>query len=110
MTTKEKIEVETGEEENARLLDFLYACPVGLVEMSYDGTISMMNPLAMQLLLRLHPTPSMNILPRWRGTGLSCEISSKAIRQLRVRSVKIGEFWCALVRRKSQAVRFSPAP
>ena len=48
-------------EESARLLNFLYACPIGLMEVSSDGTIDMMNPVAMQLLLRLNPTPSNNL-------------------------------------------------
>ena len=40
-------------DENAELLQFLYACPVGLVSLDADGTMSMMNPLAMQLVLPL---------------------------------------------------------
>lgn len=39
------------EDQVAELLQFLYACPVGLVELSADGTIRMINPFAMQLLL-----------------------------------------------------------
>ena len=35
------------------LLQFLYACPVGLAELSTDGMIEMINPLAMKLLLPL---------------------------------------------------------
>ncbi len=49
------------EDESVRLLNFLYACPVGLLEVSSDGTIDMMNPVAMQLLLRLNPMPSNNL-------------------------------------------------
>ncbi len=37
-------------EENERLLQFLYTCPVGLVEMDASGTVSLMNPFAAQLL------------------------------------------------------------
>ena len=40
-------------DENAELLQFLYACPVGLVSLDADGTMSMMNPLALQLVLPL---------------------------------------------------------
>jgi diguanylate cyclase (GGDEF)-like protein/PAS domain S-box-containing protein len=39
------------EDQVTELLEFLYACPVGLVQLSADGTIGMVNPLAMQLLL-----------------------------------------------------------
>jgi diguanylate cyclase (GGDEF)-like protein/PAS domain S-box-containing protein len=39
------------EDQVTELLQFLYACPVGLAELSADGTIGMVNPLAMQLLL-----------------------------------------------------------
>ena len=40
-------------DENAELLQFLYACPIGLVSLDADGTMSMLNPLAMQLVLPL---------------------------------------------------------
>jgi diguanylate cyclase (GGDEF)-like protein/PAS domain S-box-containing protein len=36
-----------------QLLEFLYACPVGLIECDLDGEIAMMNPHAMQHLLPL---------------------------------------------------------
>ena len=54
-------------EEHAQLLAFLYACPVGLLEMAADGAISMINPMAMQLLLRLHPMPSLNFFQLTEG-------------------------------------------
>ncbi|RYF14768.1 MAG: diguanylate cyclase [Oxalobacteraceae bacterium] len=41
------------EDQVTELLQFLYACPVGLIELSADGTIGMVNPLAMQLLLSI---------------------------------------------------------
>ena len=41
------------DDENVSLLKFLYACPVGLLEIRGDGEISMINPLAMQVLLPL---------------------------------------------------------
>lgn len=41
------------EDEQARLLQFLYACPVGLLEVQADGVIGLINPFAMQLLLPL---------------------------------------------------------
>ena len=40
-------------DENAELLQFLYACPIGLISLGADGTMSMLNPLAMQLVLPL---------------------------------------------------------
>jgi diguanylate cyclase (GGDEF)-like protein/PAS domain S-box-containing protein len=43
------------EDQSTELLQFLYACPVGLVELSADGTIRLVNPLAMQLLLPIAP-------------------------------------------------------
>ncbi len=43
--------------ENEELLQFLYACPVGLAGMAADGTIGMMNPLAMQLLMPISKAP-----------------------------------------------------
>lgn len=46
--------------ESAALLAFLYACPIGLAEMTEDGDICMINPMAMQLLIPLAKTPSMN--------------------------------------------------
>ena len=39
------------EAENSALLQFLYACPAGLVEFSAAGAIGMVNPAAMGLLL-----------------------------------------------------------
>lgn len=59
-TPENELTTEQMAEENARLLNFLYACPVGLIEVSSDGTINMMNPVAMQLLLRLSPMPYVN--------------------------------------------------
>lgn len=37
--------------EHEQLLRFVYTCPVGLVEVAANGTIGMMNPFALQLLL-----------------------------------------------------------
>ena len=39
------------EDQVTELLQFLYACPAGLVELLADGTIRLINPLAMKLLL-----------------------------------------------------------
>ena len=36
--------------ENEELLQFLYASPVGILQMACDGTVGLINPLAMQLL------------------------------------------------------------
>ena len=41
------------ERENAELLQFLYACPIGLVALDGSGLMRMLNPLAMQLILPL---------------------------------------------------------
>ncbi len=46
-------------DEQAELLRFLYACPVGLIEIEANGAIGMMNPHAMQLLLPLASTKMM---------------------------------------------------
>lgn len=40
-------------EEHEALIQFLYLAPVGLVQASLDGTISMMNPVSAQLLMPL---------------------------------------------------------
>jgi diguanylate cyclase (GGDEF)-like protein len=41
------------ERENNELLQFLYACPVGLIQADMTGSMTMLNPVAMQLLHRL---------------------------------------------------------
>ena len=43
--------LETRDSELEDVLEFLYACPVGLVQSSTDGDILMANPMAMKLLL-----------------------------------------------------------
>jgi diguanylate cyclase (GGDEF)-like protein/PAS domain S-box-containing protein len=45
----------TLDSEHASLLQFLYACPVGMVQIAGDGAIGLINPLAMQLLLPIAP-------------------------------------------------------
>ena len=45
------------EAENSALLQFLYACPAGLIEFSATGTIGMVNPAAMGLLLPIAGRP-----------------------------------------------------
>ena len=45
------------EADNAALLQFLYACPIGLVEFSVTGSIGMVNPAAMGLLLPIAGRP-----------------------------------------------------
>jgi diguanylate cyclase (GGDEF)-like protein/PAS domain S-box-containing protein len=48
--------------ENERLLEFLYSCPVGLIEMSRAGEVRLMNPIAAQLLLPIaQPTALSNL-------------------------------------------------
>ncbi|QXQ07830.1 diguanylate cyclase [Sphingosinicellaceae bacterium] len=39
--------------DHKQLLEFLYACPIGLVEFDADGTVAMINPNAMKHLLPL---------------------------------------------------------
>lgn len=43
------------QDQVTELLQFLYACPIGLAELSQDGTIKLVNPLAMKLLLAIAP-------------------------------------------------------
>ena len=45
------------EGEHTQLLQFLYACPVGLAEVAPEGEILMINPMAMQFLLPIARTP-----------------------------------------------------
>jgi diguanylate cyclase (GGDEF)-like protein/PAS domain S-box-containing protein len=45
------------EVENAALLQFLYACPAGLIEFSANGFIGIVNPAAMGLLLPIAGRP-----------------------------------------------------
>lgn len=45
------------EAENAGLLQFLYACPSGLIEFAGDGRVGMINPAAMGLLLPIAGRP-----------------------------------------------------
>lgn len=44
---------QSQEIEYEKLLQFVYACPVGLVDMARDGAINLMNPLAMKLVIPL---------------------------------------------------------
>ena len=46
--------------EADQLMGFLYACPIGLLEISGAGEVLMINPMAMQLLNRLSSLPCMN--------------------------------------------------
>lgn len=46
--------------ETDQLMSFLYACPVGLLEISSSGDVLMINPMAMQLLMRMSSLPCMN--------------------------------------------------
>ncbi len=48
--------------ENEALLEFLYVAPVGLMEISPDGEVSIMNPLAVQLLMPLAGAAAMTNL------------------------------------------------
>jgi diguanylate cyclase (GGDEF)-like protein/PAS domain S-box-containing protein len=56
----EDLLLDTSEEAiQEQLLQFLYACPVGLIEVQANGGIGLMNPHAMQLLLPIAKTPQM---------------------------------------------------
>ncbi len=113
MTTDEQLEMADVTEESAQLLSFLYACPVGLLEISCDGTISLINPMAMQLLLRLDPTPSMNFLttmaaysPELRNLiedyspnqGTVCEDHRIFVRTGKVKEPNLEIFACTIVK------------
>ena len=41
------------DQEHAELLEFVYACPIGLAQVDVDGIMSLINPKAMQLLMPL---------------------------------------------------------
>lgn len=45
------------EDELSHVMRFLYSCPVGLVDFAADGTIGLVNPVAMQMLQRASGTP-----------------------------------------------------
>jgi diguanylate cyclase (GGDEF)-like protein/PAS domain S-box-containing protein len=47
----------TIESEYEGLLQFVYACPVGIVEIAADGTIGLINPCAMRLLQPIGAVP-----------------------------------------------------
>lgn len=54
--------------EHDELLQFLYACPVGLIQADLDGTMTMLNPMAMQLLLPLGAEArTMNLFAAFAG-------------------------------------------
>ncbi len=36
--------------DSSHLLQFIYSCPVGLVDMDAEGSIGLVNPVAMQTL------------------------------------------------------------
>ena len=48
--------------EHEALIQFLYLAPVGLVQAGMDGTISLINPISVQLLMPLAPDGCMNNL------------------------------------------------
>lgn len=56
------------ERENNALLQFLYACPVGLIQADMSGSMTMLNPVAMQLLHRIrNASASMNMFAALEG-------------------------------------------
>ncbi|MCW6512915.1 sensor domain-containing diguanylate cyclase [Lichenifustis flavocetrariae] len=56
------------EREHSELLQFLYACPVGLIQADMNGRMTMLNPVAMQLLHRLgNASASMNVFAALEG-------------------------------------------
>ena len=57
MTVSDAISAfKTLEVEHETLLGFLYMCPVGVVQAGADGTIQLINPHAVQLLLPIAPS------------------------------------------------------
>jgi diguanylate cyclase (GGDEF)-like protein/PAS domain S-box-containing protein len=48
---------DVPDDELSHIMQFLYACPVGLVEFTADGTIGLVNPIAMQMLQEAGKTP-----------------------------------------------------
>ncbi|MGI4755606.1 MAG: diguanylate cyclase [Janthinobacterium lividum] len=101
------------QEENGKLLGFLYACPIGLVEVSSDGAISMINPLGMQLLMPLSGMPSLNFFdlmaayaPELRNfveafdaeQGNICEDHRILIRPEKANSGEMKVYACTLVK------------
>lgn len=112
-TPENDFAMEQMAEENARLLNFLYACPVGLMEVSSDGVIEMMNPVAMQFMLRLNPIPTNNLLdamtthaPELRNLmndfqpqqGTVCENHRILVRTGRERPGEVEVLSCTLVK------------
>lgn len=51
-----------SDQDYETLLQFLYVVPVGLVQTSIDGDISMINPVSAQLLMPLSPDASLDNL------------------------------------------------
>lgn len=49
-----------GEDELSNLMQFLYICPVGLVDFDASGSIGLMNPKAMQLMQLVAASPQMS--------------------------------------------------
>ena len=45
------------DDELSHLMQFLYMCPVGLVDLEADGTVGLLNPVAMQMLQQVTGTP-----------------------------------------------------
>ncbi len=59
---------DTLQREHDDLIQFLYACPVGLIQADLDGGMSMLNPMAMQLLLPLGAAArTMNLFAAFGG-------------------------------------------
>ena len=46
---------ETGPEAHEALMQFLYQAPIGLVQATLDGSVTMINPMSAQLLMPLAP-------------------------------------------------------
>ncbi len=61
---------EVSEAEVSSLMQFLYACPIGLVDFDASGTIGMMNPKAMQLMQMVAPrTQVSNLFAAFEACG-----------------------------------------
>ncbi|RYE59406.1 MAG: phosphodiesterase, partial [Hyphomicrobiales bacterium] len=76
------------ESADERLLQFLYRAPIGLVEMSLDGTITLINPMAAQLLMPLAADASLeNLFDVLKDVA-------PGLRDLAHRSTRFGDLVC----------------
>jgi len=75
--------------EHEALIQFLYIAPVGLAQISPDGSIGMINPISAQLLMPLSRDGSLtNLLGCLSKLLLTCRTSRCALRRHTA--------WCAM--------------